>query len=54
MKRKPNYGLNRADRQRAKEAKRNEKLEAKRERAARRKEDEQPGEKPPTDQAASE
>jgi hypothetical protein len=38
MKRKPNYGQNRAERQRQKEAKRNEKLEAKREKAARRKE----------------
>ncbi|MBX6323373.1 MAG: hypothetical protein IRY94_16235 [Rhodospirillaceae bacterium] len=43
MKRKPNYGLNRAERQRAKDAKRQEKLEAKRERAARRKQQEPDG-----------
>jgi hypothetical protein len=44
MKRKPNYGQERAERNRLKAAKRNEKLEAKREKAARRKEEEQPPE----------
>jgi hypothetical protein len=43
MKRKPNYGQDRAARDRLKEAKRIEKLEAKREKAARRKEEEEGG-----------
>ncbi len=53
MKRKPNYGQNRAERQRLKDARRQEKLEARREKSARRKQQEPAGDKPATGPAAA-